>query len=282
MSARSPPRFRQRQLLGGLEDRLLVVEDGDAVFVLAFQPLAPRVVTDQSFGPGVVRHREHGRHPDDALGPLRQRHHGTGEAGPRVHEVVEGDAAGRVGLRIAGVRYRRGRPGHAEQAERIVEPLRVAPEPIHLAAVDGGLHRILAAHPAGVERLGQRSFVTEQDGIAVEPLASESAQPIRHVAAFNFDLRDLAGPRRDPSADEPEAVLGRLVTVAADREVHLAAHEPRLVEGDTTGVVRDEPETVNRVQFHQRDAATGGCVHHADLGPDAIGRRRSPRARTGQ
>ena len=54
--------------------------------------------------------------------------------------------------------------------------------------------------------------------------------------------------------------------MATDSEKYFAADEARLVEGNSPGVVGDEPQVVHRYQFDKRDAVAGRRIEDADFG----------------
>ncbi len=259
---RKPPLLAQRQHLGRHELGLRIVEHGDAMLELVRQSLATRIVSDQLLDALLVGHDTHAVDPDDAFGSLAQRHHRAGKAA-LVHEVIERDTRRRV---ERARRQRRSRPAGAEQPERIAHPIGVAPEPVQLSSVRHRLYGILPSNPPRMCAVRQRHLVAEQHRVAIASFAREPAQPLRNVVPRQPNLRHVPGPRDDPDPSEPEAIAFYRVPVAADGEVHLASHQPRLVERDAPRVVSDEAQIIDGAQLDQRNAASGVRVDRADFG----------------
>ena len=237
----------------------------------SLSPPPAGVVADEPVSPAFVRHDAHPVDPDDPLRPVRQ-----GDAGPRepvpIGEIVVRQPVFKV---VGRVRRRGRRPGGAEQPQRVVRPLRIAPEPEHAAPVLRRLHAVLPEDPAVRVR---GDFLPEQYAVPPPPGPGQPGEAFRGDGAVHPNHRRPVRVRHDPHAAEAEPVGGDSIAVAADREPDLPADQIRLRERGPAGVVGHEPHAVRRFQFDQRDPASGGGVDDPHLRGRECGRGEDDRA----
>src|SRR5581483_4223925 len=105
-------------------------------------------------------------------------------------------------------------------------------------------------HPTVEDGLLERNLDPRRNTVRIDAAACDAVKALGNVESLDTQLRLAAFRDVETFAPETEAILGKLIAVTLDREVHLLIHQARLGKGDPSVTIRHVAEIIDRGQFN--------------------------------